>query len=102
MKSQSKFPDNETISDRSSNIARNTILGVFKSQVLRYARICSEFQDFLERLDIIVKKFMGLGFGKKLLKSHFVSLERKHNFLRKFGRVKDNVQNKVFNEDSEI
>ena len=45
---------------------------------------------------------MGLGFGKKLLKSHFVSLERKHNFLRKFGRVKDNVQNKVFNEDSEI
>ena len=59
-------------SDSSSNISRNTILGVFKSQVLRYARICSEFQDFLERLDIIVKKFMGLGFGKKLLKSHFV------------------------------
>ena len=36
-------------------------------------------------------------FGKKLLKCHSVGVEKKLNFLIQFGRVKDNLQNNVFN-----
>ena len=71
-------------SDKSSNVSRHTVLGVFKSQVVRYSRICSDFNNFIERLQMIVRKFVELGFGKKLLGSQYFVIAKKHNFVAKW------------------
>ena len=51
-------------SGKDSNIPRSTTLGVFQSQVIRYFRICSDFDGFLDRVGSIVNKFVDLGFSR--------------------------------------
>ena len=89
------FPfDIVQFSDRSSNVPRSTILGVYQSQVIRYFRICSEFDSFKGRLTGIYQKFVKLGFSKEMLKTKFFAIARKHNFRSKW-RI--NHINAIFN-----
>ena len=74
-------------SSKDSNIPRSAVLGVFLSQVIRYFRICSNIDGFIDRLSNIVGKFLDLGFSKGLLKSRFISISRKHEFNRKYNDV---------------
>ena len=46
-----------------SNVPRDNILGVFQSQIIRYFRICSEYESFKERVRNIIIKFVELGFA---------------------------------------
>ena len=71
-------------SGKNSNVPRNSVIGVFQSQIVRYFRICSDLDGFTERLLNIIKKFVELGFKKKLLKSIFVFISSKHEFRSKF------------------
>ena len=46
------------------------------------SRICSNFNNFIERLQMIVRKLIvDLGFGKKLLGSQYFVIAKKHNFV---------------------
>ena len=78
-------------SPKDSNIPRDNILGVFQSQIIRYFRISSEYDSFKERVSNIVKKFVELGFDKRLLKSKFTYICRRHNFHNKFKNLNDLV-----------
>lgn len=74
-------------SGKDSNIPRSTTLGIFQSQLLRFFRICSNLEGFTERLRNIFFKFLDLGFDRELLKSRFVCVAEKHNFIGKFNNI---------------
>ena len=56
-------------------------------KLLRFFRICSKLEGFTERLRNIFFKFLDLGFDRELLKSRFVCVAEKHNFIGKLWSV---------------
>ena len=60
-----------------SNIPECPAYGVYISQLIRYARACSEYQDFLAR---------GLILTNKLLKQGYVAVKLKTAFKKFYGR----------------
>ena len=67
----------------------SNILGVFQSQIIRYFRICSEYESSKERVCNTIIKFIELGFAKGLLRSKFSYLLQKHSFIYKFNNTDD-------------
>ena len=67
-----------------SNVSRNTLIGVFGSQLIRFFRICNNFDDFRKRVEVILNAFIKLGFEKKLLCSKYRHISNKHKFGEKF------------------
>ena len=63
------------------------LVGVFQSQIIRYFRICSELDSFVDRLRNIILKFIQLGFEKRLLKSRFKCICSTHDFRHKFTEI---------------
>ena len=49
----------------SSNIPSAPANGVYVSQLIRYARACSNYQDFMERGKVLTTKLVSQGFQKK-------------------------------------
>ena len=47
----------------SSNIPESHAYSVFVSQLIRYARICSKYEDFLFRGSILVSKLLKQGYS---------------------------------------
>ena len=47
----------------SSNIPESPAYGVFASQVIRYARGCSKYDDFMFKGSILVSKLLSQGFS---------------------------------------
>ena len=58
----------------SSNIPRSPAYGVFVSQLARYSRSSSDYQDFVKRSSILVAR----------LTKHGFSLSRLHHAVKKF------------------
>ena len=49
----------------SSNIPSAPAYGVYVSQLIHYARACSNYQDFLERGKVLTTKLLSQGYQKK-------------------------------------
>ena len=54
----------------SSNIPSSPAYGVYMSQIIRYARACSDYADFKNRGILLTKKLLQQGFAEKRL-THF-------------------------------
>lgn len=50
--------------DLSGNIPKDNAYGIYTSQIIRYARVCSEAVDFMERVKILFGKLVKKGYEK--------------------------------------
>ena len=66
----------------SSNIPSAPAYGVYVSQLIRYARTCSNYQDFMERGKVLTTKLLSQGYQKKKKKKLVATLKKfywRHN-----------------------
>ena len=70
-----------------SNISLTTVYGIYISQLIRYARACSTYDQFLSRSRLLTDKLMLQGF----LQSHLMSA-----FRNGYGRYNDLIYNPGF------
>ena len=73
----------------SSNIPSAPAYGVYASQLVRYARCCSSYFDFLIRHRALVKRLLSQGYKVKRLSNTFKKLYGRHTDL--VGQYKKNV-----------
>ena len=67
----------------SSNIPESPAYGVFVSQLIRYARVGSKYEDFLFRGSILVSKLLQQGYSSR---TTFRKLYGRHtDLVHKFG-----------------
>ena len=67
--------------DLSGNIPTKPAYGVFTSQVIRYARICSKKVDLLERVKSLTKKLLRKHYTINGLKSSLKKCLKKHRWI---------------------
>ena len=67
--------------DLSGNIPTKPAYGVFTSQVIRYARICSKKVDLLERFKSLTKKLLRKHYTINGLKSSLKKCLKKHRWI---------------------
>ena len=70
-----------------SNIPASHAYGVYVSQLNRYSRACSKYQDFLDRAKLLTNKLLGQGYQQPRLRSTFKKL---------FGDIRIWYNNMVF------
>ena len=51
----------------SSNITSAPVYGVYVSQLIRYTRTCSNYQDFMESRKVLTTKLLSQGYQKTKL-----------------------------------
>ena len=73
----------------SSNIPSAPAYGVYASQLVRYARCCSNYSDFLMRHRALVKRLLSQGYKVNRLSNTFKKLYGRHTDL--VGQYKKNV-----------
>ena len=84
MKVYHKFVVNNHFPD--SNIAESIGYKTFLSQILRFGRICSKFEDFASRTKFIYKKLESRGYKDVRLVKYFYKFCCKYpEIVRKFG-----------------
>ena len=64
-----------------SFIHRDPIFSVSISQLIRYARACYAYEDFLKRGQLLTKKLMLQGYSESRLKSSFREFYGRYNDL---------------------
>ena len=64
-----------------SNIPLSPAYGVYISQLIRYARACYAYEDFLKRGQLLIKKLMLQGYNESRLKSSFRKFYGRYNDL---------------------
>ena len=64
-----------------SNIPLNPAYGVYDLQLVRYARACTHYKDFLSRHRVLVLKLTEQGYQKEFLKRNFKKFFEKHKRL---------------------
>jgi hypothetical protein len=64
-----------------SNIPISPAYGIYISQLIRFARACSTFNQFLIRRSLLTKKFMSQGFLQSRLRAAFRKLYGRYNDL---------------------
>ena len=70
-----------------SNIPKSPVYGVFISQLLRYARGCTTYEDFTTRGKLLTTKLLQQGYVCNRLKSTIKKFYgRHHDILDKYGR----------------
>ena len=80
--------------DLSGNIPQGDAYGVYISQILRYARVCSRKMDFVDRVKVLTGKLIKKGYIKPALNSTFRRCLHKHPWIeRKYDRT---VLNDIF------
>ena len=65
----------------SSNITESPAYGVFASQLIRYARVCSKYEDFLFRWSILVSKLLKQGYSSRKLQTTFWKFYGRHIYI---------------------
>ena len=65
----------------SSNIPSAPAYGVYVSQLIRYARTCSNYQDFMERGKVLTQKLLSQGFQKTKLVATLKKFYGRHHDL---------------------
>ena len=73
----------------SSNIPSAPAYGVYASQLIRYARCCSNYSDFLLRHRAPVTRLLSLGYKVDCLSNTFKKFSGRHTDL--VGQHKKNV-----------
>ena len=71
----------------SSNIPQSPAYGVFVSQLIRYARASSLYDDFITRSQLLTSKLLKQGFTRNRLIATFKKFYGRHNVL--VDRFKD-------------
>lgn len=69
--------------DLSGNIPKQPAYGVFTSQIIRYARICTRRQDFTDRIITLIRKLVKKNFELERLLSTMKKCLRKHRWIEK-------------------
>jgi hypothetical protein len=64
-----------------SNIPASPAYGVYISQLIRYARACSKYDQFLVQVSLLTKKLMSQGFQLSRLQAAFRKFYGRHNDL---------------------
>ena len=64
-----------------SNVPLSPAYGVYVSQLIRYARECHAYDDFLKRDQLLTKKLMMQGYNESRLKSSFRKFYGRYNDL---------------------
>ena len=67
----------------SANIHENNMLNVYVSQLVRYARICTDISDFHDKHKYLCNKLINNGFNEKKLINKFKVFGNKHGNLMK-------------------
>ena len=81
-----------------SNIPQSPAYGVFVSQLIRYSRACSSYDDFLVRSHLLVNKLLKQGFLTSKLKAAFRKFYGRHFVLiQKYNMSVNNIINNLFN-----
>ena len=75
----------------SSNIPQSPAYGVFVSQLIRYARASSLYEDFITRSQLLTSKLLKQGFTRNRLIATFKKFYGRHNVL--VDRLKVSVTN---------
>ena len=75
----------------SSNIPQSPAYGVFVSQLIRYARASSLYEDFIMRSQLLTSKLLKQGFTRNRLVATFKKLYGRHSVL--VDRFKVSVTN---------
>ena len=70
------FPDLRT-----SNVPHRAAYGVYTSQVIRYGRVCSEEEDFKDRVRNLNKKLKSKGFRAESLKKTMKKCLQKNHWI---------------------
>ena len=65
----------------SSNIPESPAYGVFVSPLIRYARVCSKYEDFLFWGSILVSKLLKQGYSSRKFQTIFRKLYGRHTDL---------------------
>ena len=65
----------------SSNIPESPAYGVFVTQLIRYARVCLKYEDFLFRGSILVSKLLKQGYSSRKLQTTFRIFYGRHTDL---------------------
>ena len=69
--------------DLSGNIPHGAAYSVYTSQVIRYARVCNEADDFKERVKVLTNKLIKKGFTINRLKNTMKKCLGKHSWIAK-------------------
>ena len=77
----------------SSNIPSAPAYGVYVSQLIRYARACSNYQDFMERGKVLTTKLLSQGYKKKQKKKTKKKKKKKKTKKKKKKQTKKNQIN---------
>lgn len=68
------------------NIPTNSSYGVFVGELVRYARACTYYEDFLKRMLLLIRKLMKQAFTFRKLKSSYFKFADSHILLvQKYG-----------------
>ena len=74
-----------------SNISMNCAYGIYKSQIIRYFRICSHLNFFVDRVDILSKNLISKGYKPERLRRILDKFVQDKTFGYKFKEYsKDN------------
>ena len=85
----------------SSNIPSAPAYGVYVSQLIRYARTCSNYQDFMERGKVLTQKLLSQGYQKtKLVATLKKFYGRHHDLVNPYNVAVSRIVSDVFASDA--
>ena len=85
----------------SSNIPSAPAHGVYVSQLISYARACSNYQDFMERGKVLTTKLLSQGYQKsKLVATLKKFYGRHHDLVNPYNVVVSRIVSDVFANDA--
>ena len=87
----------------SSNIPSAPAYGVYVSQLIRYARTCSNYQDFMERGKVLTQKLLSQGYQKtKLVATLKKFYGRHHDLVNPYNVAVSRIVSDVFASDAPL
>ena len=85
----------------SSNIPSAPAYGVYVSQLIRYARACSNYQDFMELGKVFTRKLLSQGYQKtKLVATLKKFCGRHHDLVSPYNVAVSRIVSDVFANDA--
>ena len=82
-----------------SNIPSAPAYGVYVSQLIRYARACSNYQDFMERGKVLTTKLLSQGYKKTKLVATLKFYGRHHDLINPYHVTVSRIVSDVFAND---
>ena len=69
----------------SCNIPASPVYGVYISQSIRYSRACAQYNDFLDRAQLLTQKLLKKGYVANMLKSSLQKIRYDFHMKTMFG-----------------